>query len=137
MILLVLLISCCSKTDRDEAKLQYNAQASNSNRQAVIGDLYYLASLAKDFYKKPINNNGGGNSWSSNVDNVGNWLGFEYNTSTKKLSSENGTFELSINRDVLTIVGTGTEKGGDSTNNVKATITIKGATSRPEIKVNN
>jgi len=38
---------------------------------------------------------------------------------------------------VLTIVGTGTEKGGDSTNNVKATITIKGATSRPEIKVNN
>jgi len=54
MILLVLLISCCSKTDRDEAKLQYNAQASNSNRQAVIGDLYYLASLAKDFTKSQL-----------------------------------------------------------------------------------
>ena len=108
-----------------------------ANRQAVFGDLNNLASSALAFYKTPTTHGGGGRSWSSNVDNVGQWVGYDYNVSTNNLSTKNGSFNLSINQDILTIVGTGNEIGNDDASNVKGTITIKGATSSISAKVNN
>jgi len=115
----------------------FNAQATNSNRQAVIGDLNNLAASALAFYKTPATHGGGGNSWSSDVDNVGKWLGYSYNTANNTLSTGNGTYVLSASGDVLTIVGTGTETGNDGSTNVKATITITGSTSSISTTVNN
>lgn len=115
----------------------FNAQATNSNRQAVIGDLNNLAASALAFYKTPSTHGGGGTSWSSDVDNVGNWLGYSYDTSNNTLTTGNGSFVLSVASDVLTIVGTGSETGNDGSTNVQATITITGASSSVATTVNN
>ncbi len=115
----------------------FNAQATNSNRQAVIGDLNNLAASALAFYKTPATHGGGGNSWTTEVDNVGSWLGYSYDTSSNTLTTGNGSFALSVNGDVLTIVGTGSETGNDGSTNVQATITVTGATSAVATTVNN
>lgn len=112
-------------------------EMANSNRMAIIEDLYDLASSALAFYKTPATHGGGSGIWSSNVDNIGNWLGREYKLSTNKLLTKNGSFELSLNRDILTIVGTGKEIGNDMTTEVKATISITGRTSRLDTTINN
>ncbi|MCF7793383.1 MAG: hypothetical protein K9N09_06490 [Candidatus Cloacimonetes bacterium] len=115
----------------------FNAQATNSNRQAVIGDLNNLAASALAFYKTPATHSGGGSSWSSDVDNVGNWLGYSYDASTNTLTTGNGTFVLSVASDVLTIVGTGSETGNDGSTSVQAQIAITGSTSSVATTVNN
>lgn len=115
----------------------FNAQAANSNRQAVVGDLNNLAASALAFYKTPTTHGGGGNSWSADVDNVGNWLGYSYSTSTNTLSTGNGSYVLSVSGDVLTIVGTGNETGNDGSTDVQATITVTGATSAIATTINN
>ncbi|MCF8356626.1 MAG: hypothetical protein K9H48_19455 [Melioribacteraceae bacterium] len=120
--------------DFDRIKSNQNQQ---SNRQSIISDLNNLAASALAFYKTPKTHGGGGSSWSSNIDNVGNWLGYSYKTSTNSLKTDNGSFLLSINGDTLTIIGTGTEIGNDGSNNVKATITIKGSISKVNTIVNN
>jgi len=101
-------------------------QASNSNRIVLEADLNNLAASAHAFYKTPATHSGGGNSWSSNVDNVGVWLDYDYNTSTNTLTTENGSFHLYVNQETLTIKGTGLKIGNDSTNAVQVTIEITG-----------
>jgi len=82
------------------------AQASESNHMAVEGDLNNLASSALAFYKIPSSHGGGSNSWTTDVDNVGEWLGYGYITSTNTLITENGSYYLlAYQDDVLTIEG--------------------------------
>ncbi len=107
----------------------FNAQATNANKQAIISDMNYFAARALVFYKRPTTHGGGGNSWTSDVDNLGMWLGFEYDDSNDELSNENGSYTLSVNDDVLTITGIGTKKGNDSSTSVKATLQLTGSTS--------
>ncbi|MDO9577100.1 MAG: hypothetical protein Q7J16_04375 [Candidatus Cloacimonadales bacterium] len=113
----------------------FNAQASNSNRQAVVGDLNNLAASALAFYKTPDTHGGGGNSFTSSVDNVGNWLGYGYTAGT--LTTGNGSYALSCTALALTIVGTGTENGNDGSTSVKATIVVTGASSGIVTTINN
>ncbi len=107
----------------------FNAQASNSNRQALIGDMNNFGANALAFYKTPITHGGGGKTWGSDIDEVGQWLGFGYVVGTNTLTSGNGSFVLSVAADVVTITATGNEIGNDNTNNVGAVMTITGATS--------
>ncbi|HPR17413.1 MAG TPA: hypothetical protein PLD62_04130 [Candidatus Cloacimonadota bacterium] len=111
----------------------FNSQATNSNRQAIIGDLNNLASSALAFYKTPTTHGGGGGYWTSGTltdgDAVGQWLGYGYVASNNTLTTGNGTFVLSVNGDNLQIVGTGTETGNNGSTKVTATITITGANS--------
>ncbi len=120
-----------------DINLVESVKKRQSNRQSIIADLNNLAASALAFYKTPATNNGGGQSWSSNIDNVGNWLGYGYNSTTKSLSTNNGSFIISINRDILTIVGIGNEIGNDEINNIKATISVTGKTSRVKTTINN
>ncbi|MCF7859009.1 MAG: hypothetical protein K9N07_06745 [Candidatus Cloacimonetes bacterium] len=106
----------------------FNAQATNSNRQAIMGDMNNLASSALAFYKTPQTHGGGGNDWLT-VDDIGAWLGYDYDTATSSCSTGNGAFVLSVSGDVLTIVGTGTETGNDGTSNVSGQLDVTGATS--------
>jgi len=107
-------------------KAQVQAQASESNHIAVEGDLNNLASSALAFYKTPSSHGGGSNSWTTDVDNVGEWLGYDYIASTNTLTTENGSFYLLIYHDVLTIEGTGIEIGDDGINDIKKIINISG-----------
>ena len=107
----------------------FNSQASSSNRQAVIGDMNNLAASALSFYKTPTTHGGGGNTWSTGVDVVGQWLGYDYDSGTSACSTGNGIFTLSIASDILTITGVGTETGNNGSTNVSGTLAITGATS--------
>ena len=111
----------------------FNAQATNSNRSAIIGDMNNLAVSALAFYKTPTSHGGGQQSFVS-TDAIGAWAGYDYEISpnpANTCSSGNGTYLLSISgiaaTDSLTIVGTGTELGNDGTNKVKATLTVSAA----------
>lgn len=117
------------------SNLVYNK--ANEDRQAIVGDLNNLAASALAFYKTPATHGGGGRSWTANVDNVGAWLGYGYSSSSNKLSTSNGSFTLSINKDTLKIVGTGKAIGNDRVTNVKATISVTGNTSKVKTTINN
>jgi hypothetical protein len=106
----------------------FNAQATNSNRQAIMGDMNNLASSALAFYKTPTTHGGGGNAWTGGVDAVGQWLGYDYVSGTG-CRTGNGIFALAISVDVLTITGVGTEVGNNGSANVSGTLAITGATS--------
>lgn len=104
----------------------FNAQATNSNRQAIMGDMNNLASSALAFYKTPATHGGGGNTWGLLAD-LGSWLGYDYVGGV--CTTGNGTFTISTNADELTILGLGTELGNDGSTNVSGQLIVTGATS--------
>ena len=112
----------------------FNAQATNSNRQAIVGDMNNFAASALSFYKTPLTHGGGGNGWISAGD-VGTWIGYDWDGTD--LETGNGTFVLTVSGDVVTIVGTGNEVGSNGSTNVQATMTVTGATSAITMTINN
>ena len=100
----------------------FQENASNQNRQAIIADMNNFASSAMAFYKTPSSHGGAGSpdDWSTvTLDNVGNWIGYGYDTTADSLGTDNGIFELSNSAAGLKIVGVGTEEG--NTTNVPLT----------------
>ena len=106
----------------------FNAQATNSNRQAVMSDMNNLASSALAFYKTPISHGGGGGGWGA-LDDLGQWLGYDYVTGTDTCTTGNGTFVISVTADVLTITGLGNEIGNDGSAEVGGYLEVTGQTS--------
>ncbi len=104
----------------------FNAEATNSNRQAIMGDMNNLASSALAFYKTPATHGGGGNTWGVLAD-LGSWLGYDWDGTL--CTTGNGTFTITFSGDVLTIVGLGTELGNDGSTNVSGQLLVTGATS--------
>jgi hypothetical protein len=79
----------------------FQNKAVESNRDAVINDLNYLASYAKAYFKKSTVYGGGGNSF------VG------YNVPEKLKENENGTYSLISAQPTKVILrGVGKEKAG-------------------------
>ena len=112
----------------------FNAQATNSNRQAIVGDMNNFAASAFSFYKTPVTHGGGGNTWVS-TNAVGTWIGYDWDGTD--LETGNGTFVLTVAGDIVTIVGTGIEVGSNGSTNVSATMTVTGATSAITMTINN
>jgi len=112
----------------------FNAQAANSNRQAVIGDMNTMAASAMAYYKTPTTHGGGAGTWT--LIQVGKWVGLNFD-GVDTWTTGNGTYVASVSGDVLTIVGSGTETGNDNTNVVKATLTLTGATSTISTSIDN
>ncbi|MDA3813064.1 MAG: hypothetical protein PF570_02300 [Candidatus Cloacimonetes bacterium] len=104
----------------------FNAQAVNSNRQAIMGDMNNLASASLAFYKTPLTHGGGGNDWLTTTE-VGDWLGYDWDGTI--LTTGNGEFTLAISGDDLTITGLGTEIGNDGSTGVSGQLVITGPTS--------
>lgn len=89
----------------------FTASSSQANRDAVISDLTNLASLARQYYRKPTAL-GGGNTFTSwaipaSLDTTGN-----------------GVYSATVAAQTVTIVGTGNEKGNNGTSSVQATMVI-------------
>jgi len=94
----------------------FKSQAVSSNRQAVIADINTLAGQALGFYKTPESFGGGGYAWGADDAKLGAWLGYGHDGTTgDTLTTENGTYKLTIATDVLTITGNGKEIGDDAT----------------------
>lgn len=89
-----------------------STSAQNANRDAVIADLNNIGMYAQEYYRKPSAMGGGGNSFT----------GWTIPPSLTKTG--NGTYTATVGATVVTIVGTGNEKGNDGTNKVKATAVV-------------
>jgi len=107
----------------------FNTQAQNANRQALVADANNFASQMIAYYKTPTSHGGGGRAFEASMDTLEVWLGF---TSGGVYSNDNGTYTLTrTNASTIQIVGTGTEKGNDGTNNTKITATLDATSSDP------
>jgi hypothetical protein len=113
----------------------FATQATNSNRQALVGELQNFGAAAMQYYKTPASQGGGGGaSPGFGVDlpaakaGVGIAMGF---AAAGTLTDDTGTFTLGwTSASVITITGVGTEKtkAGDL---VQATITVNAAAASP------
>ena len=87
----------------------FSSNAQSANRDAVIGDLDNLGSLARKYYISTISLGGGDQSFTG-------W------TIPSALSTNgNGTFEATVSDQQVVIVATGIQIGKDGTTQVKVT----------------
>lgn len=90
----------------------FTASSSQANRDAVISDLTNLASLAQQYYRKPIALGGGGNTFTS-------WA-----VPTSLDTTGNGVYTATVAAQTVTIVGIGNENGNNGTGAVQATMVV-------------
>jgi hypothetical protein len=114
----------------------FATQATNSNRQALVGELQNFGAAAMQYYKTPASQGGGGGSATVGFGadlaaakaGVGIAMGF---AADGTLTDDTGTFTLGYTSEtVITITGVGTEKtkAGDL---VEAVITVNAANASP------
>lgn len=113
----------------------FNSQAVNANRQAIVADMNNFGAQAMAYYRSPTSHGGGAGTW--NVDEVGQWLGYNFDASSDSLFTDNGDFLLTTAGDELTITGWGNETGNDGTNPVKAAAIVDGPTGGISTTINN
>jgi Tfp pilus assembly protein PilE len=89
-----------------------STNAQSANRDAVIADLNNIGAFAQQYYRKPTTMGGGGNSFTG------------WTIPPNLTKTGNGTYTATVGATVVTIVGTGNEKGNDGTNKVKATAVV-------------
>ena len=107
--------------DSTEIK-QYDSLSAQKNRDAVKRDLSLFAKMAQQYYRKPVDLGGGGNSFNG------------WRIPPQLESTPNGSYKIEAleeNKEVL--AGTGNEIGNDKINRVKVVITIEANSSSTEI----
>jgi hypothetical protein len=101
----------------------FTSNAQSSNRDAVIGDLTNLGSLARKYYIETISLGGGSQSFNG-------W------TIPANLATDgNGSFSVSVSSQQVTITGLGIQKGTDGSTPVKVTNYV--TSTKDSIVVNN
>jgi hypothetical protein len=113
----------------------FATQATNSNRQALVGELQNLGAAAMQYYKTPAGQGGGGAGTpgfgadlAAAKAGVGVAMGF---ATDGTLTDDTGTFTLGwTSASVITITAVGTEKtkAGDL---VSATLTVTATAANP------
>jgi Tfp pilus assembly protein PilE len=93
----------------------FTASASSSNRDAITADLTNLASMAQQYYRKPLALGGGGNSF------VGFTIPATLTTTANMSVAATAT---GLTATSATLTATGTEKGTDGSTNVKVVVTV-------------
>lgn len=84
----------------------FTASSVNANRDAVIADLTTLASMAQQYYRKPIAMGGGGQSFDASTGSGG----VAWAIPAQLTSTANGNYNLeSSTATSITLVGKGTE----------------------------
>jgi len=105
--------------------LLFTARVKVANRNAIIQDMYNIASLAISFYKTPQNQGGGGNEW--NVDTFKIYCGYPLSNNGRFFLTENGRIQVSeISRNRLRVKGWGTEIGFDNNRAIRARLFLSG-----------
>jgi hypothetical protein len=114
----------------------FATQATNSNRQALVGELQHFGAVAMQYYKTPVGQGGGGGTsvvgfgadLTAAKAHVGVAMGF---LPAGTLTDDTGTFTLGYtDADTITVTGVGTEKtkAGDY---VEAMVTVTATASSP------
>jgi hypothetical protein len=92
----------------------FNANAVNSNRDAVVSDLNNLGALAISHYKKPISMGGGQQTFTG-------WA-----LPAQMVTNPNGTYSAAVTAQEVVITGTGFEKVNDAPIVMVATVSNLG-----------
>jgi Tfp pilus assembly protein PilE len=92
----------------------FTASASQSNRDAVIADLTNIASMAQQYYRKPVALGGGG----------GTFTGWTVPVSLSPTANMSAAVVPTVAAQSVTLVGVGTEKGNDGAAVVKVTMLV-------------
>jgi len=108
----------------------FNHYSKINNRNAIIADLNTIAGHALGFYRAPKSMGGGEQHWiplddEGNVDKsrgdaLGSWInlpGYSDSVDGDKFHTQNGVFWMNLeswSSDELIIIGSGLEKGDDS-----------------------
>jgi len=87
----------------------FSSNAQSANRDAVIGDLDNLGSLARKYYISTISLGGGDQSFTG------------WTIPSALATNGNGTFEATVSDQQVVIVATGIQIGRDGTTQVKVT----------------
>ncbi len=90
----------------------FTASSTEANRNAVIGDLTNLASMAQQYYRKPTTLGGGGQSFN------------DWTIPDALASNNNGSYTATAEDQSVTLVGTGNETGKNGTSEVKVTMVV-------------
>ena len=96
----------------------FTASSVNSNRDAVIADLTTLASMAQQYYRKPIAMGGGQQSFDASTGTGG----VAWAIPAQLQATANGSYTATIADTTVTLVGTGTELVGGQP--VKVTMVV-------------
>ncbi|MCF7919315.1 MAG: hypothetical protein K9N06_05325 [Candidatus Cloacimonetes bacterium] len=112
-----------------DSKKMRSQQRSNSNRQALVGDLQTLGAQVMQYYRTPTSQGGAGATiGTGDAAKVAAFIGWNGTSDI----SDTGTFTLSVpSRNVVRIVGVGKEKGNNGTSNTQATMTVTCNASSP------
>jgi len=100
----------------------FTASSSQANRDAVIADLTTIASMAQQYYRKPVALSGGGNTFTGfRMPALSSTPADNTPTATK---TPNGSYTVTVAAQSVTLVGVGNEKGNDRTNPVRVTMVV-------------
>ena len=99
----------------------FTASSMDANRNGVISDLTNLASMAQQYYRKPIALAGGGNTFDASSSAGGK----AWSIPPSLAATANGTYTATVAAQSVTLVGKGTENGNDAKTPVQATMTVK------------
>lgn len=90
----------------------FTASSTQANRDAVISDLTNLASLAQQFYRKPVALGGGGNAFTG------------WTVPASLDTTGNGFYAATVGAQSITITGTGNENGNNGSSAVQVTMVV-------------
>ena len=107
----------------------FRSSAVDANRAQVISDLNNLAAKAQRFYRTPGSMGGGGQDFNGfaisllDSSNANGHYGVA-TTAPSGATDEGQGLGIGSSAQTIYVVGYGTEKGDDGTNNVKAYVTV-------------
>jgi hypothetical protein len=120
-ILFLILGICILGIATTVGVISLQKDTAHSNREMIVDELYELAAVAQEYYKRPANKNGGGLSFSV--------MNTEQNGILKLTNHPyNSHAEFSIKRSRFSshiqIVGIGIERGLDTRHPVRVVMTV-------------
>jgi hypothetical protein len=90
----------------------FGANSTTTNREAIIAGLTNLATVAQQYYMRPANLGGGGNTFTG------------FTVPPGITSTADGTYTATATADNVTLVGVGNQIGTDGSTNVKVTMVV-------------
>ena len=104
----------------------FTASSSSANRDSVIADLTTLSAMAQQYYRKPAELAGGGNTFT----------GWTVPASLSPTANMSAAVTSTVAAQTVTLVAVGNETGNDGSTKVKVTMVV-GPNSITSTTVNN
>lgn len=119
----------------------FQNQSYNSNKTAVTGELQQYASQVIQWYKTPISQGGAGAPTDFSgfaTTDIGSYIGFasddaETSNASDVLTTETGTYTITIDGTDVVLTGVGTEERGGNNPQGVTTITFPAGTIETEV----